>query len=116
MAALGILDQRREEEACGTLHHGIDALEVSAVLAVAVVIVEVFAEPSGRGIRGAPAGMLTRGGELPYIAEDVRDPALSAIEGACRTLTRGYDALDPIRERLDGLVECALLGRPVVHL
>ena len=116
VAALGILDQRREEEACCTLHHGIDALEVSAVLAVAIVIVEVLTEPSGGGIRGAPAGMLARGGELPYVAEDVRDPALSAIEGACCTLTRRYDALDPIRERPDGLGECALLGRPVVHL
>ena len=60
--------------------------------------------------------MLTRGSELPYVAEDVRDPALSTVEGACCTLTRGYDALDPIRERPDGLGEYALLGRPVVHL
>ena len=60
--------------------------------------------------------MLTGGGELPYVAEDVRDPALSAIEGACCTLARGYDALDPVRERPNGLGECALLGGPVVHL
>ena len=85
-------------------------------MTVAVVVVQVLAEPSCGGVGCSPAGMLPRGGELPDVAEDVRDPSLGAVEGLRRAFARRDDALDPVGERADGLGKCALLGRPIVHL
>ena len=116
IAIAWVLHQRAGEEARRAAHDGIDALEVSPVLRVAVVVVEMLAEPSRARIRRAPAGMLARGGELPEVAEDMRHPALGIVEGLGRSLSRAYLGGDPVGERTDGLPKVALLARPVVHL
>ena len=58
------------------------------------MIVEVLAEPSGTRIGSAPAGVLTGGGEAPYISEDVCDPALALVEGLGGLVPRGAQPLD----------------------
>ena len=112
----GILHQHVHEKERSLLEYRVNLLQIGLVLRVLVMLVQMRAEPGAGGIGRTPGRMLARSGELPDIAQDVRDPAPGAIED----LRRVPAALDLVPGPFDQgemeLAEIAGLGRPEVHL